>query len=287
MMQKLTSLTSDLKLSNGVTIPGLGYGTYQTPPEDAYRAVTDALAVGYRHIDTAALYGNESGVGQAVKDSGLKREEVFITSKLWNTERGYDKTMAAFEKTLAELGTDYLDLYLIHWPANEKQFGQEAAALNLDTWRAFEDLYKAGKIKAIGVSNFMPNHLEALLAQAEIKPMVNQIEVHPGWPQTEAIRYCQRNDILVEAWAPLGEAAALSNPVLAKIAAKYDHTPAQVCLRWEIQQGILPLPKSVHKERMAENTKLFDFELTEDEMDIIGALRNLGGQCKVPDQVDF
>jgi diketogulonate reductase-like aldo/keto reductase len=287
MMQKLTSLTSDLKLSNGVTIPGLGYGTYQTPPEDAYRAVTDALAVGYRHIDTAALYGNESGVGQAVKDSGLKREEVFITSKLWNTERGYDKTMAAFEKTLAELGTDYLDLYLIHWPANEKQFGQEAAALNLDTWRAFEDLYKAGKIKAIGVSNFMPNHLEALLAQAEIKPMVNQIEVHPGWPQTEAIRYCQRNDILVEAWAPLGEAAALSNPVLAKIAAKYDHTPAQVCLRWEIQQGILPLPKSVHRERMAENTKLFDFELTEDEMDIIGALRNLGGQCKVPDQVDF
>lgn len=287
MMQKLTSLTSDLKLSNGVTIPGLGYGTYQTPPEDAYRAVTDALAVGYRHIDTAARYGNESGVGQAVKDSGLKREEVFITSKLWNTERGYDKTMAAFEKTLAELGTDYLDLYLIHWPANEKQFGQEAAALNLDTWRAFEDLYKAGKIKAIGVSNFMPNHLEALLAQAEIKPMVNQIEVHPGWPQTEAIRYCQRNDILVEAWAPLGEAAALSNSVLAKIAAKYDHTPAQVCLRWEIQQGILPLPKSVHKERMAENTKLFDFELTEDEMDIIGALRNLGGQCKVPDQVDF
>ena len=247
MMQKLTSLTSDLKLSNGVTIPGLGYGTYQTPPEDAYRAVTDALAVGYRHIDTAARYGNESGVGQAVKDSGLKREEVFITSKLWNTERGYDKAMAAFEKTLAELGTDYLDLYLIHWPANEKQFGQEAAALNLDTWRAFEDLYKAGKIKAIGVSNFMPNHLEALLAQAEIKPMVNQIEVHPGWPQTEAIRYCQRNDILVEAWAPLGEAAALSNPVLAKIAAKYDHTPAQVCLRWEIQQGILPLPKSVHK----------------------------------------
>ncbi|KRM65245.1 oxidoreductase [Ligilactobacillus agilis DSM 20509] len=280
MMQKLTSLTSDLKLSNGVTIPGLGYGTYQTPPEDAYRAVTDALAVGYRHIDTAALYGNESGVGQAVKDSGLKREEVFITSKLWNTERGYDKTMAAFEKTLAELGTDYLDLYLIHWPANEKQFGQEAAALNLDTWRAFEDLYKAGKIKAIGVSNFMPNHLEALLAQAEIKPMVNQIEVHPGWPQTEAIRYCQRNDILVEAWAPLGEAAALSNPVLAKIAAKYDHTPAQVCLRWEIQQGILPLPKSVHRERMAENTKLFDFELTEDEMDIIGALRNLGGNAR-------
>ena len=286
-MQKLTNLTAGLKLNNGVIIPGLGYGTYQTPPEDAYQAVSEALAVGYRHIDTAALYGNESGVGRAVKDSGLKREDVFITSKLWNTERGYEKTLAAFDKTLAELGTDYLDLYLIHWPANEKQFGAQAKDLNLETWRAFEKLYEDGKIKAIGVSNFMPNHLEDLLAEAKIKPMVNQIEVHPGWPQTEALRYCQCNDILVEAWAPLGEAAALNNPVIAKIAAKYNHTPAQICLRWEVQQGLLPLPKSVHKNRMEENTNIFDFELTEAEMDIIGSLRNLGGQCKVPDQVDF
>jgi len=286
-MQKLTSLTAGLKLNNGVIIPGLGYGTYQTPPEDAYQVVSEALAVGYRHIDTATRYGNESGVGKAVKDSGLKREDVFITSKLWNTERGYEKTLAAFDKTLAELGTDYLDLYLIHWPANEKQFGAQAKDLNLETWRAFEKLYEDGKIKAIGVSNFMPNHLEDLLAEAKIKPMVNQIEVHPGWPQTEAIRYCQRNDILVEAWAPLGEAAALNNPVIVKIAAKYNHTPAQICLRWEVQQGLLPLPKSVHKNRMEENTNIFDFELTEAEMDIIGSLRNLGGQCKVPDQVDF
>lgn len=286
-MQKLSSLTSPLVLANGVEIPGLGYGTYQTPPEDTYKVVSEALSIGYRHIDTAALYGNESGVGKAVKDSGLKREEVFITSKLWNTERGYDKAIASFNKTLENLETDYLDLFLIHWPANEKQFGDEANKINLDTWRAFEDLYKEGKIRAIGVSNFMPNHLEYLLENAEIKPMVNQIEVHPGWPQTEAIRYCQRNDILVEAWAPLGEAAALSNEVLQRIAKKYDHTTAQVCLRWGIQQGILPLPKSVHKNRIEENTHIFDFELTDDEMDVIGSLRNLGGQCKVPDQVDF
>lgn len=225
-MQKLSSLTSPLVLANGVEIPGLGYGTYQTPPEDTYKVVSEALSIGYRHIDTAALYGNESGVGKAVKDSGLKREEVFITSKLWNTERGYDKAIASFNKTLENLETDYLDLFLIHWPANEKQFGDEANKINLDTWRAFEDLYKEGKIRAIGVSNFMPNHLEYLLENAEIKPMVNQIEVHPGWPQTEAIRYCQRHDILVEAWAPLGEAAALSNEVLQRIAKKYDHTTA-------------------------------------------------------------
>lgn len=286
-MQELTSLTAPMKLNNGVEIPGLGFGTYQTPADVTYDVVTEALKAGYRHIDTAFLYGNESGVGQAIKDSGLKREEVFVTSKLWNTDRGYDETMAAFDKTMANLGLDYLDLYLIHWPANHKQFGAQADQINADTWRAFEDLYKAGKIKAIGVSNFMPNHLESLLANCEIKPMVNQIEVHPGWPQTEAIRYCQRHDILVEAWAPLGEAASLNNEVIKAIAEKHDHTPAQVCLRWGIQQGILPLPKSVHAERIQQNTQIFDFTLTDDEMDQIGSLRNLGGQCKVPDQVDF
>lgn len=287
MMQKLTSLTSPLELNNGVKIPGLGFGTYQTPADVTYDVVTKALKAGYRHIDTAFLYGNEEGVGKAIKDSGLSREEVFVTSKLWNTDRGYDETMAAFEKTMANLGLDYLDLYLIHWPANKKQFGDEAEKINAETWRAFEDLYKAGKIKAIGLSNFMPNHIDALLKTATIKPMVNQIEVHPGWPQTEAIRYNERHGILTEAWAPLGEAAALSNETIAAIADKYGKSTAQVCLRWSIQQGILPLPKSVHEERIIQNTDIFDFELTEDEMDIIGALRNLGGQCKVPDQVDF
>lgn len=286
-MQKLTSLTSPLKLSNGVEIPGLGFGTFQTPPDVTRQVVLDALEVGYRHIDTAFLYDNEMGVGQAVRESGLKREDVFVTTKLWNTDRGYDETLKAFEVSLDRLGLDYVDLYLIHWPANRKQFGDKAAELNAQTWRAFEDLYAQGRIKAIGVSNFLPNHLEDLAKTATIKPMVNQIEFHPGWPQTETMQYCQRNDILVEAWAPLGEAASLTNDVIGEIAEKYQHTPAQICLRWEIQLGLLPLPKSVHRNRIEENTRIFDFELTDAEMDIIGSRRGLGGQCQIPDFVEF
>ena len=286
-MQKLSALTAPMTLSNGVTIPGLGYGTYQTPNEETKKAVLEALSVGYRHIDTAAVYGNEQGVGDALKESDIAREDIFVTSKLWNTERGYDATKAAFAKTIATLGVDYLDLYLIHWPANTKQFGAKAAELNAETWRAMEDLYNEGKIRAIGVSNFMPHHLDELMKTAVIKPMVDQIEVHPGWPQTEAVRYNQAHDILVEAWAPLGEASALSNETIAAIATKHGKTAAQVCLRWGIQQGVLPLPKSTHQERMAQNTDIFDFELTDAEMTQISALENLGGQCMVPDEVDF
>lgn len=222
-----------------------------------------------------------------MKESDIAREDIFVTSKLWNTERGYDATKAAFAKTIATLGVDYLDLYLIHWPANTKQFGAKAAELNAETWRAMEDLYNEGKIRAIGVSNFMPHHLDELMKTAVIKPMVDQIEVHPGWPQAEAVRYNQAHDILVEAWAPLGEASALSNETIAAIATKHGKTAAQVCLRWGIQQGVLPLPKSTHQERMAQNTDIFDFELTDAEMTQISALENLGGQCMVPDEVDF
>ncbi|ARJ72277.1 aldo/keto reductase [Latilactobacillus sakei] len=286
-MQKLSALTAPMALSNGVTIPGLGYGTYQTPNEETKKAVLEALSVGYRHIDTAAVYGNEQGVGDALKESDIAREDIFVTSKLWNTERGYDATKAAFAKTIATLGVDYLDLYLIHWPANTKQFGAKAAELNAETWRAMEDLYNEGKIRAIGVSNFMPHHLDELMKTAVIKPMVDQIEVHPGWPQAESVRYNQAHDILVEAWAPLGEASALSNETIAAIATKHGKTAAQVCLRWGIQQGVLPLPKSTHQERMAQNTDIFDFELTDAEMTQISALENLGGQCMVPDEVDF
>lgn len=182
-MQQITSLTSPMKLSNEVQIPGLGFGTFQTPTEITRKVVLEALDAGYQHIDTAAVYGNEAEVGQAVRDSGLNRQDVFVTSKLWNSERGYDKTLAAFDKTMDRLGLDYLDLYLIHWPANREQFGADAPRINAETWRAFEELYRSGRIKAIGVSNFLPNHLEELLATCQVQPMVDQIEVHPGWPQ--------------------------------------------------------------------------------------------------------
>ena len=286
-MQELNSLRSPLKLANGVEIPELGYGTYKSSNEEVTQAVIDALAAGYRHIDTAAYYGNQKGIGEALRQTDLFREDIFITSKVWNTDRGYDQTMAAFEKTIAELGVDYLDLYLIHWPANRKQFGDQARKLNADTWRALEDLYQAGRVRAIGVSNFMPNHLLELMADSRIKPMVDQIEYHPGWPQEATRRFCQRHGILVEAWRPLGTKVALENPLIQEIADKYQHSPAQVCLRWSIQQGLLPLPKSVNPERMKANADIFDFELTEDEMDVISSIRIVSAKNQIPDQVDF
>lgn len=286
-MQELNSLRSPLKLANGVEIPGLGYGTYKSSNEEVTQAVLGALATGYRHIDTAAYYGNQKGIGEALRQTDLSREDIFITSKVWNTDRGYDQTMAAFEKTIAELRVDYLDLYLIHWPANRKQFGDQARKLNADTWRALEDLYQAGRVRAIGVSNFMPNHLLELMVDSRIKPMVDQIEYHPGWPQEATRRFCQRHGILVEAWRPLGTKVALENPLIQEIADKYQHSPAQVCLRWSIQQGLLPLPKSVKPERMKANADIFDFALTEDEMDVISSIRIVSAKNQIPDQVDF
>ncbi|MDY3299336.1 MAG: aldo/keto reductase [Limosilactobacillus reuteri] len=288
-MLELTNINSTFNLNNGVKIPCVGYGTFRTPAAVAEQAVKEAIETGYRHIDTAAVYGNEEAVGKGIKDSGIKREDLFVTSKLWNTNRGYEQTKKAFQETLDRLQMDYLDLYLIHWPANEKQFGDDAAKINAETWRAMEDLYNEGKIRAIGVSNFMPHHIAELMKTAKVAPAVDQIEVHPGWPHTEEVKYLQAHNILVEAWAPLGGQGAkvLTNPTMIQIADKYQKTPAQVCLRWILQQGILPLPKSVHKERMASNQNIFDFELTDEDMRKISLLPNLGGQCADPDEVDF
>lgn len=277
------------KLNNGVKIPCVGYGTFRTPEDVAERAVADAIEVGYRHIDTAAVYGNEEAVGRGIKDAEINRKELFVTSKLWNTERGYESTKKALQDSLDRLGLDYLDLYLIHWPANEKQFGADAKRLNAETWRAMEEMYHEGKIRAIGLSNFMPHHVAEIMETAEIKPMVDQIEVHPGWPHTEEIKKLQSMDLLVEAWAPLGGqgSSVLENETLQQIAARHHKSVAQVCLRWVLQQGVLPLPKSVHVSRMQQNTDFFDFELTSDEMKQISALRDLGGQCADPDEVDY
>ncbi len=280
-------LTDSFVMRNGKTIPCIGYGTYKTSEEEVYDAVIAAIKAGYRHIDTAAFYKNEAGVGRAVRECGVPREEIFVTSKVWNTDRGYENTKRAFAESMERLGLEYLDLYLIHWPANKKQFGDEAKKINAETWRALEELYAEGKIKAIGLSNFLPHHIEELMEGAKVKPMVDQIEFHPGWAQLEVSEYCLKNDIVVEAWSPLGRKDALDNEVLREIGAKYRKSAAQICVRWVMQHGILPLPKTVNPGRMAENADVFDFELTAEEMRTIDELENLGGQCALPDEVDF
>lgn len=280
-------LTDNFTMNNGRVIPCIGYGTYKTSDEEVYNAVLSALKAGYRHIDTAAFYKNEEGIGRAIRDCGIAREELFITSKVWNTDRGYENTKRAFAATMERLGLAYLDLYLIHWPANKKQFGDEAEKINAETWKALEELYAEGKIRAIGLSNFLPHHIDELMKTAKVKPMVDQIEFHPGWAQLEVSEYCRKNDIVVEAWSPLGRKEVLDNEVLRDIGSKYGKSTAQICVRWVLQHGILSLPKTVNAKRMAENADVFDFELTGEEMKAIDELRDLGGQCALPDEVDF
>ncbi len=272
----MNRLTDTFTMANGVKIPCIGYGTWQTPDgETAVNSVKCALENGYRHIDTAAGYANEGSVGEAVRLSGVKREEIFITTKHWVTERGYDKTIAACEESLRQLGMDYLDLYLIHWPMVEK-CGENWREVNADTWRGFEKLYRDGKIRAIGVSNFLPNQLEALRLTAEIMPHVNQIEFHPGYTQPELVNYCKANDILVEAWSPLGCGKVLGDPTVNAIAQAHGKTAAHVCIRYALQHDVLPLPKSVTPSRIADNTNVFDFELTADEMKTLDAMPRTG-----------
>ena len=277
----MKNLKDGFVLHNGVKIPCIGYGTWLTTNDRAADAVKTALELGYRHIDTAAKYENEQGVGQGIRESGIAREEIFVTSKVWNDNRGYDKTMASFEKTLADLGLDYLDLFLIHWPASPLQY-QDFNAVNLSTWRAMVELYRAGKIRAIGVSNFMPHHLEALV-ESEVVPMVNQIELHPGQLQAETLEYCRRHNILVEAWGPLGRGKMLDNPTLLSIAQKYDKTVAQLCIRWCLQNNTLPLPKSVTPARIAQNADIFDFAISDEDMKTINDMEYFAGSGHNPD----
>ncbi len=286
-MKTIQSIQDTILLSNGVKMPAFGFGTMPvtwgaTPEAEFIGTVKTAIKAGYRNIDTAVVYCNEKEVGEAVRQSvseGLvKRDELFVSTKLWNTDRGYDLTLKAFDTSMERLGFDYLDLYLIHTPAVEFRH-KDWREINYSTWHAFEQLYKEGRIKAIGVSNFLPHHLQALMDMADVMPMVNQIEVHPGFNSAATIDFCRNQNIAVEAWGPFGNGQILTNEQLQSIAASYGKSVAQICLRWLIQKGIVPLPKSSHEERIIENTRIFDFELTEADMNIIDNMPFCGGFC--------
>lgn len=280
-------MEKSIKLNNGVLIPQPGFGTFMTKDgEEAIQAVKWAVETGYRHIDTAAIYNNEKGVGEGIRQCGVSREELFVTSKVWNSERGYDKTLKAFDKTMDDLGLDYLDLYLIHWPANERQFGKKASKLNQETWRAMEKLYEEGRIKAIGVSNFMPHHIERLMEKATVKPAVNQIEFHPGLLQKECVEFCKEQEITVEAWSPLGRGELIFDELLMGLAEKYGSTVAQLIIRWVMQHDIVPLVKSTKQTRIEENFQIFDFEISSEDMQRIDEMKpvRMGPD---PDDADF
>lgn len=256
---------ASIELTNGITIPQVGYGTFQIPPEDTQRAVEQALEIGYRHLDTAAGYYNEAGVGAAVRASGLPREEVFVTTKLRNGDQGFDAALRAFEDSRRELGLDVVDLYLIHWPVPSK-------GLYPETWKAFEKLYAEGAVRAIGVSNFLPEHLQQLLSGSEVTPVVNQVEVHPTFQQADVVRASTAAGLVVESYSPLGQGKDLTDPAVTRVAERLGVTAGQVVLRWHVQQGFVVIPKSVTPERISANLDVFSFELSEEDMAAVGAL---------------
>lgn len=254
-----------ITLNNAVQIPQLGFGTFQIPPEETRETTLAALEAGYRHVDTAEMYGNEKEVGQAVRDSGLDRADVFVTSKLDNGDHAHDDALQAFDRTMEELGLDYLDLFLIHWPLPGKgDF--------VETWKALEEIYRSGRAKAIGVSNFQPHHLRRLLEGSDVVPVVNQIEVHPYLTQDDVRSFGAEHEIATEAWSPIAQGKVLDDPTINRIAQRVGKTPAQVTLRWHIQRGDIIFPKSVTQKRIEENFDLFGFELSEGDIGEISAL---------------
>ena len=276
-MKKITDLQGSFELHNGVQMPYFGLGVYQSDDgSEVINAVKAALNHGYRHIDTAAIYHNEEGVGTGIRESSVKREDVFLTSKVWNIDQGYDTTLKAFEASLERLGTDYLDLYLIHWPKGE---------LSKETWKALEQLYKEERVRAIGVSNFLQNHLEDLLPSVEIVPMVNQMEFHPYLVQQDLIDFCVSKNIQYEAWSPLMQGHIFDLDVMNDLASKYNKTIAQVVLRWDLQKGVITIPKSSKPERIKANANLFDFELSDEDVQLLDSLEK--GKRFGPDPNNF
>lgn len=279
----MENLQATATLNNGVKMPWFGLGVFKVEEgAELVNAVKSAIKHGYRSIDTAAIYENEAGVGQGIRegleDAGISREELFVTSKVWNADLGYESTLAAYETSLKKLGLDYLDLYLIHWPVEGKY---------KEAWKALETLYKEGRVKAIGVSNFQVHHLEDLMKDAEIKPMVNQVEFHPRLSQKELRAFCQEQGIQVEAWSPLMQGQLLENEILKEIAAKHNKTVAQIILRWDLQNGVITIPKSTKEHRIIANAQVFDFELDNEDMDRIDSLNQNYRVGPDPDNFDF
>jgi diketogulonate reductase-like aldo/keto reductase len=273
------NLSSAVKLNNGVEMPWVGFGTFKSEPgKVTEQSVLWALEIGYRHVDTAAYYANEADVGRAVRASGIPRSEVFVATKVWNGDQGYESTLRAFEESSRKLGLGAIDLYLIHWPVKGKF---------ADTWRALEKLYADGRVRAIGVSNFKVHHLEELAKSSKVVPAVNQVEFHPFLLQPELLAYDATKSIRHEAWSPLTRGRSLDNPVVLRVAEAHGKTPAQVLLRWDLQHGVVTIPKSVHRERIAENAALFDFELSPYEMAAIDGLDTGTRMGPDPDNITF
>ncbi len=278
-MKKITDLQGTFELHNGVQMPYFGLGVYLTKDgNEVINAVKEALNHGYRHVDTAAIYNNEEGVGAGIRQSNVDRKEMFLVSKVWNTDQGYDSTLKAFDASLKRLGTDYLDLYLIHWPKGE---------LSKETWKAMERLYKEKRVRAIGVSNFMQHHLEELLTSAETVPMVNQMEFHPYLVQQDLVDFCQSKGIQYEAWSPLMQGNIFDLDSMKRMAAKYNKTIAQIVLRWDLQKGVVTIPKSSNKNRIIANADIFDFELAEEDIQALNDLDRGKRFGPDPDNFDF
>ena len=270
-------------LNNGVQIPAVGFGTYKAADGKSADVIKAAIGSGYRYFDTASFYGTETYLAEAIRQSGLPRKDFFIASKLWKTEMGYENARDAFRRTLENLETDYLDLYLIHWPLPEPGY-ENWKELDRETWRALEELYAEGKIRAIGLSNFLPHHIENILAGCTVRPAVDQIEYHPGYSQEAAVQYCKENGILVQAWSPIGRSRVLKDPLVCELAAKYRVSPAQICLKFAVQRGIVPLPKSSSPERMKQNMDLFSFEMEQEDIWRLATMPQSGWSGEHPDQ---
>ncbi|MBR1797802.1 MAG: aldo/keto reductase [Clostridiales bacterium] len=283
----MLDINSTYELNNGVKIPCIGFGMWQTPDDEVgVNSVISAIEAGYRHIDTAQAYGNEQCVGQAIGRCDVNREDLFITTKVWNNNHSYDLVMSSIEESLAKLNTDYIDLLLIHWP-NPLPFRDRWEEANAETWKAMEELYEAGKVRAIGISNFRQHHIDALLKTAKIMPMVNQIRLCPGDTQEDVVSYSRSKGMILEAYSPLGTGKIFDVPEMKELADKYQRSIAQICIRWSLQNGFLPLPKSVTPARIKENLEVFDFELEEEDVKRIAGLTGCVGLASDPDTRPF